>query len=514
MHLALLLLVACSDGDGSLLSGEGMPAVGTGGKLPIAIATGGEAAFTPPASDAASMALSTPPARDGNRARLLINGEASLIARLDLIAQAEESIYLQALIFKADSSGRALADAMIARKQEKPALDIRVIVDAYANIQDVQAQLMYFELQNAGISVQGFEAFYLHWFNELNAKDWLAGNKRFHEKYLVADGTRAVIGGMNIGDEYFRCTGDPVLTWRDQDVLVEGPVAADVSAAFVNNDDWFTGVKANKPDVLNPDKYWEQWQKRHPAVDKVMDVALDAQREADATIRGVDLDKVCTGTPVPSAQHTDVRARFVRARPRAGETHIHDLYLSEIQRAERSVIIQNAYFVPTADLQAALVGAAKRGVEVTVITNSKATNDIPIITTAGRARYLGLIDAGVAVYEWHAERMGEGTVHSKIATFDDTTAIIGSHNLDPRSQGLNSEDVVLFEDARLSAELATWVRAQDLPMAIRVSRDQAVEWADPASLPPPQEKAYPWTDPRFDPGAFEYWLLRQIEINL
>lgn len=461
-----------------------------------------------------SAALSAPPRREGNRAQLLVNGEASLAARLRLIAEAKRSIYLQALIFKADTTGRMIADALIAKKKATPSLDVRVIVDAYSNIQDTAAQLMYFELQSAGVSVEGFEAFYLHWYNELDVGDWLAHNMRYHEKYLVVDGERAVLGGMNVADEYFRCSDDPVLTWRDQDVAVEGPAAADVAAAFLDNHAWFKAVKAQKPALLDPDAYWRVWQRRHPAIDAVLQRALDAQRARHARKEGVDLGVICEGEPVPSAVHEGVPVRFLRNRPRAGERLIRDLYLERIAAARKSVLIENAYFVPSDALMAALGSAARRGVEVHVVTNSDATNDIPMITTAGRRRYKELIDAGVAVWEWHAERHGEGTIHAKHAVFDDEVAIIGSYNLDPRSERLNSENVVLLEHAPLAAELATWIRTRDLPMAERITAEQAAAWLTPLDAPKPERKVLPWTDPRFDPRNFEVVLLSALEGHL
>ncbi len=469
--------------------------------------------LAPAPADAASRALSTPPQRQGNTARLLINGEASLAARLDLIATAKRSIHVQALIFKADRSGRMLADALLARKRADPDLDIHVIVDAYANIQDVQAQLMYFELQNAGIDVEGFEAFYLQVTDELNLDDWLAGNKRYHEKYLVVDGERAVVGGMNIADEYFRCSDDPALTWRDQDLLVEGSVAADIDAAFVDNQQALQAVKAARPELLDPDAYWRRWQRRHPVIDMALDKAIAVQRAALDKVAG-DPAVRCDGTPVATRTWEGVPVQFIRSRPRENERHIEATYVARIAAAKHSVIIENAYFVPSPQLQAALVDAAGRGVAVTVVTNSEQTNDIPMITVAGRARYRALLDAGVEVREWHAERVGEGTIHAKLAVFDDEVAIIGSYNLDPRSLGLNSEDIVVVEHPPLAAELAAWVRDHDLPLADVVTAEQALAWADPASLPKPPPTVPPWDDPRFDPKALEYFLLRRVEGSL
>ncbi len=266
---------------------------------------------------------------------------------------------------------------------------------------------------------------------------------------------------------------------------------------------------------MNPDAYWDLWHKAHPAV-KLMRRTVRLGRNVRRWLRGGEgsEDAVCDGEAVPTEVHDDVQVQLVRSRPREGERHIQDLYLARILAAQDSVVIENAYFVPTPDLVDALVTAARRGVRVQVITNSPETNDIPMITTVARFKYRALIDAGVEVFEWHGERFGEGTLHSKFAVFDDQVAVIGSYNLDPRSLSLNSEDVVVIEDTRVARELAIQARTRDLRMTAQITRAQAVEWADPLGLPPPEEKLLPWQDPRFDPKSMEVLLLRQLEGSL
>ena len=470
--------------------------------------------FEPPPDLKADVESSVPPVRSGNTARLLINGEAAFTERLRMIDEAQESIYIQALIFKADTVGNTIARRLLLKKAADPDIDIRIIVDAYSNIQDLEAQLMYFQLKNAGIVVEGYEAFYLHWLNEVNLRDWTAGNKRYHEKYWIVDGRAAVVGGMNIGDEYARIGDDPLLIWRDQDVYLEGPVVEDIELAFLENCEHFKAIKKTWPGAFNTDTYWDAWQGVHPDLRDLVTHSLEKRRE-DALAELPAWEELgLERRRVGKALHQDVSVRFVRSRPRHGETYIDQAYRQLIDSATTSVLIANAYFVPTQRLAQSLAAAASRGVIVKVINNSLETNDIPIITTAGRVSYAPLMDAGVEIYEWHAEREGEGTMHGKFAVVDSRVAVIGSYNLDPRSIGLNSEDVVLIHDERLAKEIEVHYLVEDLPMADRITPAEAAQWSNPDLVPVVDEPPPLMTSPLFDPAQLELFLMKQVEKSL
>ena len=137
-----------------------------------------------------------------NRIALLKNGNESFAARVHLLEKAEKSIRIQALIFSGDESGLHIAEILKRKKGE--GLDVRVIVDAAANL-GLQTQWMYFDLKQHGIEVQGYESLYLEWINEVPipflspAKDPEAPNHRYHEKMWIVDGETdrgaAVVGG-------------------------------------------------------------------------------------------------------------------------------------------------------------------------------------------------------------------------------------------------------------------------------------------------------------------------------
>jgi len=157
------------------------------------------------------------------RIAVLHNGDDSFAARIQALKNADTSVRIQALIFTGDESGLYITELLKEKKAQ--GLDVRVIVDGLSN-PGVQTQWMYFDLKQHGIEVEGYETFYLQWLNELpvanhDASDkYTDPNKRYHEKMWIIDGETdhgvAVVGGLNIANEYFRIDPqNPGRYWRD-----------------------------------------------------------------------------------------------------------------------------------------------------------------------------------------------------------------------------------------------------------------------------------------------------------
>jgi putative cardiolipin synthase len=155
--------------------------------------------------------------------------------------------------------------------------------------------------------------------------------------------------------------------------------------------------------------------------------------------------------------------------------------------------------VPTPAIATALKDAARRCVAVRLISNSPETNDLPEITLVGRGHYKDLLavndtpevrscpDAGIRIWEWVGQAPDEpartqGTMHSKFAVIDERRSLVGSYNLDPRSERLNNETALVFEEPGLAARLRDAFYNRDLPYAREVSAAQALEFEDPRDV--------------------------------
>jgi len=424
-------------------------------------------------------------AAQGSQVAVLRSGEDAFRARIQSLRQARRSIRIQALIFRADDSGLLIAELL--KQKRKAGLDVRVIVDAMSNLA-WQTQWMYFDLKQHGIEVEGYEALYLQWLTaEVKPTDPLRPNKRFHEKLWIIDSEdpergMAIVGGLNIANEYFRLDATPINRWTDQDVVLRGAVVADATAAFERNYSWFKQVKGKLCPLNNPDNAWRL---ARGVLDRIRGVQTPSWRDPTvaATIQRV------LSQPL-SLEYRPTRVRFLQSRPRVKESYIEQSYLNLIRHARRQVLIANAYFVPSHHVVLALADAARRGVQVTVITNSPETNDIQAVAVVSRALYRDLLQvnrhqragaAEIKLFEWRGPGVGEGTLHAKFAVFDAATAVVGSFNLDPRSARLNSESAVaLAGDA--AARLARLFHDHYLPLARRVGWDEAQRYSRPPRM--------------------------------
>jgi len=223
-----------------------------------------------------------------------------------------------------------------------------------------------------------------------------------HEKMLIADGKRAVIGGRNLEDKYFS-------TWTDVDLYLEGPVVAEAEAGFVRS--------------------WNDFSSR-----------IEKQKQIEKT----------PSAPEEKGHH---ECCFVQSRPWLGETNTLDFLVTLFQTAEKSVLAISQYIVlPDSLLRDAVLGAAKRGVNIKILMNSFETGQ-EVGFGGGYLLSLNyvdrLLDAGVEVYEttWPEDKKeGRPYLHAKEFVVDAEVACVGSFNLSIRSSFIESENLVAVMD--------------------------------------------------------------------
>ena len=223
-----------------------------------------------------------------------------------------------------------------------------------------------------------------------------------HEKILVVDGSRAIVGGRNLEDRYFK-------DWVDLDLRLEGPVVRDIQNGFLRNWDFFA---RNLKQETSPPRVFDK-----------------PRRSGDR------------------------QARFVQSRPWLGEYHTMETVVTAIQLARERILVSSQYLVlPESLLQKAFIEAARRGVEVRILTNSYLTGQ-EVGFSAGHSitlRYCEpLLEAGVRIHEMKGpkdEKAAKPYLHAKELCIDGKWAAVGSFNLSMRSCFIESENLVVVQD--------------------------------------------------------------------
>jgi len=247
------------------------------------------------------------------------------------------------------------------------------------------------ELQKAGVIVHKYRPVRLFTIYKVG--------KRTHRKILVVDGRIAYTGGLGIDDRWLGNARN-TREWRDTQVRVEGPVAAQMQAIFSEDWTFTTG------EILAGDEFYPQI---HPA-GNVLAQAIKASRGDSSSLPKM-------------------------------------LYYVAIQAAAKSIHIANAYFLPDKQVREALAHAVSRGVEVQVMVPGRHI-DLPMVRSAAWFHYGDLIDTGIRIFEYTPTMM-----HNKTMVVDGVYSTIGSINFDTRSMNRNEEESLAFLDAPFAGKM-------------------------------------------------------------
>jgi cardiolipin synthase len=155
-----------------------------------------------------------------------------------------------------------------------------------------------------------------------------------------------------------------------------------------------------------------------------------------------------TGHATVSPQENGVAAAgLLYSTPTLGSTAAERLFALSIAGARKTLYITNSYFAPERTFIDMLKAAAKRGVDVRILT-AGARTDVNIVRDAGRAWYGTLLEAGVRVFEWQPS-----TLHAKTFVADGQWSTIGSMNFDNRSMALNDESTLMILDPTVGRQM-------------------------------------------------------------
>ena len=311
-------------------------------------------------------------------------------------------------------------------------------------------------------------------------------NRRMHNKAYIADGRFAILGGRNIGDRYFGIY-EPFVE-NDLDLLVSGPVVADVTASF--EEFW------NSP-VAYPIAVLDSHVAKQAATTDARfaeTIAAAGQRLA-AFPTSKDWHEVFDGLPGTFAAGSALLFHDAAdaAEPRTLHPHLEEL----VAMAQREVLICSPYFIPDARFRELIQSLVARGVRVAIVTNSLASNNHVVAHTGYKHWRRELLQAGAELYEFRVDAavlsdystpptMARAIgLHAKAIVIDGRNAFVGSPNVDPRSLEINTELGVATESEDLARRVAALIARDMAPgNAWRVTMDAegALTWTSSAGV--------------------------------
>jgi cardiolipin synthase len=327
----------------------------------------------------------------GNRARLLLDSNATIDAMIADIDAAADHVHLLFYIWLPDNNGCRVVDALIRAARRG--------ITCCAMADDLGSRLMirsqhWRRMEAAGVHLARALPIGNPLLRALRGRIDL----RNHRKIVVIDDRITYCGSQNCADPEFRVKAK-YAPWIDAMMRFEGPIARQNQRLFAG--DWMAQVDD--------------------------DIAVLLRR------------------PLPQAE-PGLTAQAIGTGPTVRWSAMPELFETLIYAARRELVITTPYYVPNESLQGALCASARRGVDTTIVFPAR--NDSWIVAAASRSYYADLLAAGVTIFEYAG-----GLLHTKSLTLDGEVTLIGSANMDRRSFDLNYENNILLADPVLTADM-------------------------------------------------------------
>jgi putative cardiolipin synthase len=417
---------------------------------------------------------------------LLTSGLDAYAARVILADTADRSIDAQYYLWHDDLVGNLLVDALL--RAADRGVRVRLLIDDMALNSKKDIGVAAIDT-HPNIEIRVFNPFARksqRWLQFLSRFDDVS--RRMHNKSFTADNQLTIVGGRNIGNEYFQA--DPDLDFADLDVFAAGPVVEEVSSSF---DLYWNSATSYPVSTLIPQ---ELTQAELDEMGKKLSDLVERERDSAYRQALVDSDLVerlknetFEFNWGDAAVLADDPAKITSQREKT-ELHLVTQLRSYTEQVESELIIFSPYFVPGREGVERLRQLRQRGVRVRILTNSLASSDVSIVH-AGYSKYRKyLLRDGVELYEIDKKltreqrKSGAGSagsssasLHAKSFVLDRKRLFIGSLNLDPRSVVENTEIGVMIESPDIAAAMSDWFddNVENIAFRLSLERDKRGE---------------------------------------
>jgi putative cardiolipin synthase len=412
--------------------------------------------------------------------RLITVGVDGFLARIEMIDAAERNLDLQYYIFRGDETGSLIRDA-IARAARR-GVNVRILVDDADTVPGDERLFTLASIPNIEIRVYNPWKYRGH-VKLLRNLEFVTHaarlDYRMHNKLLIVDTATALVGGRNVGDQYFQVS--PESQFADDDVFAAGPVVPELERWF----ETFWNSDLAIPSV---------------ALDTPRSSSRNIPRAPEPQLQDAELrragfhysEQLATGEPLASILSGGTELAWASAQvvcdspdkkgvvegQRVGRLNYKPI-AAAVRSAEKELLITSPYFVPSQDELQLLHDGHDRGAQVEVLTNSLESAP-QLAAHAGYMHYRPrLLREGVALYEVRAKidsthgsgqskrisDYGTYALHGKLLVFDRSRLYIGSMNFDRRSRLLNTEIGLIIDSPELSRQVAARFDAMTQPRA-------------------------------------------------
>jgi putative cardiolipin synthase len=398
----------------------------------------------------------------------IADGRDAFAARVLLARSAQRGIDAQYYIWRNDFTGLLMLDAL--REAADRGVRVRLLLDDN-NTSGLDATLALLDA-HPNIEVRLFNPFAIRSPRALGyLTDFARLNRRMHNKSFTVDGQVTVVGGRNVGDEYFGALSNVLFV--DLDLLAVGPVVGEMEQDF--------------------DRYWNS-QSAYPVGSIV--TSSGGKRPPSLALRAANIRRHPEAQVYLSAMRSSVfvdqlvhkrlpfqwavahllsddPAKVLGAAP--PQTGVVSRLKQLMGQAHRQADLVSPYFVPTEAGEDLFTDAAKRGVKVRILTNSLEATDVPAVHAGYAKRRTELLQAGISLFElrrtWGTDTerkrsaslgSSDTSLHAKTFQVDGGSIFVGSFNLDQRSVGLNTEMGLVIDSPVLAQQLSMKLR-QTMP---------------------------------------------------
>ncbi|MGS0696665.1 phospholipase D family protein [Shewanella sp. 0m-4] len=412
----------------------------------------------------------------------LTDGVDAFIARLALVNAAKASIDIQYYIYRSDDAGRLLTWHLIEAAQR--GVRVRILLDDMAIKNADEALVMLADHEK--IQVRLYNPSFERKFRNIA---FVAGfsrlNHRMHNKSLTVDNTISVVGGRNIGNEYF--SNDTDVEFGDFDLMAIGTAVEEVSDQF---DLYWNAPLTVEINALSSHRVTEE------EIAKALSL-VEAEKAAYSTnpyigrLLNSELITKMANRSLPWFWGT---AKLVYDQPDKQNHQLDsDNILSDLgaflEQATDEVLIVSPYFVPTRAGTQSIIESIKKGVDITVLTNSLAATDVLAVHAGYRQYRQQLLAAGVKIFEVKANPdvkktsswsgSSKSSLHAKTFVTDKRSIFVGSFNFDPRSAWLNTEMGLIIDNKSLATSIVDGIEASLVKNTYRLGiEDQQIVWFD------------------------------------